>query len=87
MAGEAQTLPFVQSYITWQLLKGRPHVDGQADVLSDGACCIGSHTCKHSGIPGLCEKKQSELFLMSESRGVVHYALKSNGWYLSPLNN
>lgn len=63
VAGHGQTLPFVQGYVTWQLLESRPHVDGQADVLSHRTCCIGSHTCKHTSVPWLCEDSNENRFL------------------------
>lgn len=61
VAWQGQTLSFVQGYITWQLLEDRPHVDGQVDVSSYGACCIGSHTCKHSSISWLHKERKNWL--------------------------
>ena len=57
MAGQGQTLPFVQGYISGHLLEGGPHVDGQPDVLSHRARCIGSHTSEHTCITRLCEER------------------------------
>lgn len=57
VAGQGQTLPFVQGYISRQLLEGGPHVDGKADVLSHRARCIGSHTCEHTSITRLCKER------------------------------
>ncbi len=91
MAGQGQTLPFVQGYVTWQLLEGRPHVDGQADVLSHRACCIGSHARKCTSVPWLCEESNQNRFLCPDiDRHVVHNAVKDVGCaqaYLSPLDN
>lgn len=56
MAGQSQALSFVQGYITWQLLEGRPHVDGQSDVLSHRASWITGHTCEHTSISKLCDE-------------------------------
>lgn len=55
VAGQGQRLSFVEGHITWQFLEGRPHVDGQAEVLSHGSSCIGGHACEHASIPWLCD--------------------------------
>lgn len=78
MAGQGQTLSFVQGYITWQLLEGRPHVDGQANVLSHRACCVCCHTRVHTSIPWLCEERNPYRLLYPDvDRDVVYNAVKN----------
>lgn len=78
MTGQGQTLSFVQGYISWQLLEGRPHVDGQANVLSHRACCVGGHTCENTSISWLCEESSQNwlLYYLLLERDVVHNAVK-----------
>lgn len=63
VAGQGQTLPFVQGDVARQLLEGRPHVDGQADVLSHRTCCVCGHTGEHAGVSWLCEESKQSWFL------------------------
>ena len=50
VAGQGQTLTGVKGHVTRQLLEGGPHVDGQADILSDGARRVGGYTSEHTSI-------------------------------------
>lgn len=89
VAGQGQSLAFVQGYVTWQLFESWPHVDGQVDVLSHRARCIGSYTCKHSSIPRLCEEINRWCCYMPQlyRSKMVKARVKSVGHAnLSPLN-
>lgn len=70
MAGQGQALAFVQGDVARQLLEGRPHVDGQVDVLPGRAPCVGGHACEHASIPGLCVGKK---------RGTGSVVVKTSG--------
>lgn len=70
VAGQGQALAFVQGDVARQLLEGRPHVDGQVDVLPGRAPCVGGHACEHASIPGLCVGKQ---------RGTGSVVVKTSG--------
>ena len=57
VAGQCQTLAHVEGHVTRHLLEDGPHVDGQADILSDGTRGVGRHTGEHTSVCWLYEKK------------------------------